>query len=98
MPRRRPGREEAGADMAEGDEGDALIAALDAIDAEEWEKLASPLIRPILDRAKSDPEELMSDIAGLYPELDADAVEAQLMRIIFVSDTWERLAAQRENA
>ena len=93
-----PPRPREGADMAEGDEGDALIAALDAIDAEEWEKLASPLIRPILDRAKSDPEELMSDIAGLYPELDADAVEAQLMRIIFVSDTWERLAAQRENA
>ncbi len=81
------------ADMGER-EGDPLLAALDAVDAEDWDKLAGPLVRPILDRAKSDPEDLMSDIAALYPELDADAVEAQLTRILFVADAWERLAAQ----
>lgn len=90
-----PPRPGPGATLAERDE--PLIAALDAVDAEDWEKLASPLIQPILDRAKSDPEDLMSDIAALYPELDADAIEAQLTQILFVADTWERLAAQRED-
>ncbi|MCY3564650.1 MAG: DUF935 family protein [Gammaproteobacteria bacterium] len=80
--------------LAETD--DPLLAALDAIDAEDWRRIASPLVRPILDRAKSDPEDLMGDIAGLYPELDADAIAEQLARILFVADTWERLAGQRE--
>ena len=75
---------------------DPLLAALDAIDAEDWQRIASPLVRPILDRAKSDPEDLMGDIAALYPELDADAIAEQLTRILFVADAWERLAGQRD--
>lgn len=89
-----PPRPETGASLAEGG-NDALIDALDVIDAEKWDEAAAPLVQPILDLAKAEPEELMSDIAALYPELDADAIEAQLMRILFVADTWERLAAQR---
>ena len=77
-------------ELAEGDP-DPLLAALDAIDNKDWEALASPLIQPILDRARADPEDLMSDVASLYPELDATAVEEMLARILFVADTWERL-------
>ena len=87
-----------GVSLAESGGQDPLIAALDAMDAEDWEAIASPVVRPILNRAKSDPEGLMADIAELYPELDASAIEAQLTRILFVSDTWERLAAQRGDA
>lgn len=74
-----------------GREADPLLAALDAIDGQEWQRLTSPLIQPILDRALSDPDELMSDLAGLYPELDAGALQTQLARIIFVADTLGRL-------
>lgn len=92
------GGEPDAADLAEGDESDPLLAALNAIDAEDWKAIASPAVQPLLARAKSDPEVLMADIAALYPELDTTAIEAQLTQIIFVADTWERLAAQRENA
>lgn len=82
------------ADLAEGDSLPPLEQALDAIDAEEWQTLAEPLIKPILDQAVSDPESLMTDLAELYPELDANALEAQLTRIIFVADAWGRLSGQ----
>ena len=70
---------------------DPLTKALDAIDAEDWENLAAPLVQPILDLARRDPSALMGDLAGLYPELDAQALERQLMQIVFVADALERM-------
>ncbi len=87
-----PGRDDA--DLAEGDSLPPLEQALDAIDGEDWQTLAKPLVKPILDQAMSDPESLMTDLAELYPELDTDAIEAQLTRVIFVADAWGRLSGQ----
>lgn len=81
-----------GADLAEDETLSPLERALDAIDAEDWEALAEPLVKPVLDAARSAPESLMADLAGLYPSLDADALEAQMERIIFVADAWGRLS------
>ena len=78
--------------LAEPD-ADALERALDAIDAEDWAALSSPLVKPILERAKAEPEELLSDLASLYPELDADALTEQLARLLFAADAWGRLEA-----
>ncbi len=70
---------------------DQLEQALDAIDAKDWQALGSPLIKPILDKAASDPEGLLSDLASLYPELDTAALEQQLAQILFATNVWERL-------
>ena len=91
-----PGKEPApspgSAALAEPD-ADALERALDAIDAEDWAALSSPLVKPILERAKAEPEDLMTDLASLYPELDADALTEQLARLLFAADAWGRLEA-----
>ncbi len=71
-----------------------LERALDAIDVEDWDALAEPLVKPVLDAARLAPESLMADLAGLYPSLDAAALEAQLERIVFVADAWGRLSGQ----
>ena len=79
------------AEAAVTDELEPLERALDAIDAEDWETLATPLIQPILDKAKTEPDALMVDLATLYPELDAEALTEQLTRLLFVADSWGRL-------
>ena len=61
---------------------------------EDWDALAEPLVKPVMDAARLAPESLMADLAGLYPSLDAEALEAQLERIIFVADAWGRLSGQ----
>ena len=81
-------------DLAEGD--DPLVAldqVLDAIDADEWQAMAAPLIEPILAKAASDPDGLLDDLAALYPELDAEALTEQLARVLFVADVWGQLSA-----
>ena len=85
------GTELAEADLPGEDGLTALEQALDAIDAEDWETLATPLIQPILDKAKTEPDALMVDLATLYPELDAEALTEQLTRLLFVADSWGRL-------
>ena len=94
MPPGPPSPDRDNADLAEGDSLPPLEQALDAIDGEDWQALAEPLVKPILDLAMSDPESLMTDLAALYPELDTDALEEQLTRIIFVADAWGRLSGQ----
>ena len=79
------------AEAAETDELEPLERALDAIDAEDWETLATPLMAPVLDKAKTEPDALMVDLATLYPELDAEALTEQLTRLLFVADSWVRL-------
>ena len=79
-------------DLAEGDDPvDALEQALDAIDADEWQALAAPLIEPVLAKAASDPDGLLADLAALYPTLDAEALTEQLARVLFVADVWGQL-------
>ena len=66
---------------------------LDAIDADEWQTLAAPLVEPIIAKATSDPDGLLADLAALYPELDAEALTEQLARVLFVSEVWGQLSA-----
>ena len=74
---------------------DPLDLVLDAIDADEWQAVAAPLIEPILLRARSEPEALMDDMADLWPEMSSRSLEQQLAQLLFVSDLWERLQEQR---
>ena len=65
---------------------DALARIVDAIDADEWRTLAAPIIEPVLRRAAEDPEALLADLAAACPDLDTDALEDRLARILFVAD------------
>ena len=87
-------------DFAQGDPQplDALEEVMDAIDENEWERLAAPLILPILRRAKDDPDSITKDLAALYPALNAKDLENQLARLLFVADTVGRLSAEKKNA
>lgn len=81
-------------DLAEdADPAAVLEQVLDAIDADEWQALAAPLIEPVLAKAARDPDGLLADLAALYPELDAGALTEQLARVLFVADVWGQLMA-----
>ena len=70
---------------------DSINQVLDAIDADEWQSLAAPVIEPVLARASSDPEGLLDDLSVVRPEMDPDALVEHLARILFVADSWGRL-------
>ena len=69
---------------------DPLAAVLNAIDGDEWQTLAAPLIEPVLAQAKADPDGLLNDIASAYPAMNADALTERLARILFVADVYGR--------
>ena len=70
-----------------------LAEVVDAIDGDEWQALAAPIIEPVLARAKADPEGLLDDIASAYPEMDAEALTERLARILFVAEVYGRADA-----
>ena len=72
---------------------DPLAEVVDAIDGDEWQALAAPIIEPVLARAKADPEGLLDDIAAAYPAMDAEALTERLARILFVADVYGRADA-----
>lgn len=72
---------------------DPLAEVVEAIDGDEWQALAAPVIEPVLARAKADPEGLLDGIASAYPEMDAEALTERLARILFVADVYGRADA-----
>ena len=68
----------------------------DAIEADEWQTLAAPIIEPILARAASDPEGLLDDLSSVYPDLKVDALTERLARVLFGADSWGRLTGGSE--
>ena len=75
------------------DADDPLPQVVDAIDGGTWERLAAPLIEPVLRRAKEDPDRLLDEIAEAFPAMDAEALTERLARILFVADVWGGLQA-----
>ena len=69
----------------------AIEQVVDAIEADEWESLAAPVIEPILARAARDPDGLLADLAAVRPDMDADALTEHLAQLLFVADSWGRL-------
>ena len=49
------------------------------------------MIEPILERARADPDGLADDLASLHPDMDTDALEERLARVLFVADLWGAL-------
>lgn len=69
----------------------AIERVVDAIEADEWQTLAAPVIEPILARAATNPEGLLRDLEAVYPDLKVDALTERLARVLFVADAWGRL-------
>ena len=69
----------------------AIEQVVDAIEADEWQTLAAPVIEPILARAATNPEGLLRDLEAVYPDLKVDALTERLARVLFVADSWGRL-------
>ena len=69
----------------------AIEQVVDAIEADEWQSLAAPVIEPILARAATNPEGLLRDLESVYPDLKVDALTERLARLLFVADCWGRL-------
>lgn len=63
---------------------------------DEWQRLAAPVIEPILTQAASDPEGMLRDLAFVYPNLSVDALTERLARLLFVADAWGRLTGESE--
>lgn len=71
-------------------------AAIDAVDVDDrLQPIMQALLKPLVDEVRKGlaPEELLSRLGGLYPQLDDTALEDLMARVIFVADVWGRLSA-----
>ena len=82
------------ATAAAQDRRPAIEQVVDAIEADEWQTLAAPVIEPILARAATNPEGLLRDLEAVYPDLKVDALTERLARVLFVADSWGRLTGE----
>ncbi len=48
--------------------------AMAAIDDEDWDGMAAPIVEPVLRRVRQDPEGVLADLAAVYPLMDAAAL------------------------
>ena len=79
----------------------ALDQAIDSLPAELLQEQAEQLVAPVLEalqRGRSDSEAL-GLLAEVYPQMDDQALQQTLARLLFIADTWGRLnaAADQEN-
>ncbi len=71
---------------------DALDTALASLDGGTIQEDAQALLTPFFKRLEAlGPDEVLTDLAALYPDLDTTALEDRASRIIFVAMLWGRL-------
>lgn len=72
---------------------DALDAALDALSPDDLNAEAQAMWAPIMQRIKSGmkPDELLGELAEMYPALNATDLQERLARALFVAKVWGRL-------
>jgi len=73
---------------------DALDVALSALTDAELQSQMEALLKPVLDLAQAEPDQLLGRLAELYPELNDAALTEQLARLMFVAEVWGRLNAR----
>ena len=79
------------------DEADEWEQALEAVieraeDPDALDRIDEDLIRPLLDAAEDNPEQLLGRLAELYPAMDPERLQDLFARVIFLADTWGRLS------
>ena len=81
-------------DFAETDDvEDALEVLLASINKEQQQKIAEDIAKPLLDAIDENPDYILGLLAERYPNMDGEALQDLLTRIIFTADTWGRLNA-----
>ena len=84
-------------DFAEDDfsapDQDAIDAAMDALSDEALNADARAMIAPLLSALSKGlpPEQLLGQLAEMYPRMDTAGLQQRLARILFVSKVWGRL-------
>lgn len=78
----------------------ALDAALDALDPEELQRQAEAVLAPIIALIGSGQtfDQVKTELATRYPQMDSQRLEAALERAYFVADLWGRIAVTENNA
>ncbi|XLM22156.1 DUF935 domain-containing protein, partial [Chromobacterium piscinae] len=90
-------KSETSAEFAEADEEapdqDALDAALNALSADDLQADAAAMLQPLFARiqAGAQADELLGNLAELYPDMDASGLQERLARAVFVAKVWGRL-------
>ena len=76
----------------------ALYGLLDNIPNDVLQSVVEPLLLPVIEAVKSakNENELLSILADTYPSMDDSELQEKLTNLIFVAETWGRLAAQEE--
>jgi phage gp29-like protein len=77
---------------------DALDAALLALSDEQLQTQMEVALQPVLRLAQTNPEQMMTRLADLYPEMNTDQLTETLARVMFVAETWGRLTAGATDA
>lgn len=74
---------------------DAIDAAMDALSTDALNADARALVAPLLALVDKglQPEQLLGQLAEMYPKMDAAGLQQRLARILFVSKLWGRLHA-----
>jgi phage gp29-like protein len=64
----------------------------------ELQAIMKPVITPVLQAIEQggDLTDMMSALAGLFPQMETSALQKLLTRLIFVAEVWGRISAQEE--
>ncbi|MNJ44080.1 hypothetical protein D3C77_391150 [compost metagenome] len=73
----------------------ALDQAIDSLTGEQLQEQAMEALRPVIEALQQgrDEVEVLGLLAETSPDLDAEALQALLARLMFVADVWGRLNA-----
>lgn len=80
-------------DMDEAPDQDAIDAAMDALSNDALNADARAMLAPLLSAVSKGlpPEQLLGQLAELYPRMDTAGLQQRLARVLFVSKLWGRL-------
>jgi phage gp29-like protein len=81
--------------FAEGDDPEAALLALEkSITPEALQRIMEGVLAPVFRfvRESGDLTEAMGELVRLYPQMNTDALQDLLARVIFVSEVWGRIS------
>lgn len=89
---------EPGSEFARGDDVEPDQAALDAgieqLLGDDPGKVLQPILKPLLQLARENPDALLGRLAEQYPKMDSTELYERLYRAMFVAELWGKLSAQ----
>jgi phage gp29-like protein len=74
----------------------ALDRAVDALDSDDQSAILAPVLKPVIEMARSEPTQFLATLGEAYPKMDQSSLIDLMTRMLFVADTWGRLMAADE--